>query len=383
MLKQDLALYEISTDLIKVAGDLYETLQAIFGYVILHFGVHAVDFILYDTPTRTLRFVAGRGFYTQNFDRAPARVTALAGQVVRDEHTALIRNLKNLIGQLNGTELAREGFVSYIGVPLVVNGQLEGVIELFCRAEWQMGNEELKLLERVVAQSGLAVHRAMEIRKLQFENQELAHTIDATITAMVSALEMREQESEGHTARVAEMTVQFARALNFQEAHLVNVRRGALLHDIGKMGVPESVLLKPEALTEDEWNQMRQHPTIGYTMLAPIEPLRLALAIPYCHHEKWDGTGYPRGLKGEEIPLEARLFAVVDVWDALRSARPYRQSWPEEKVIAHILDRGGRQFEQRLAEMFVKLVQAGNLQRKRESGEGELTRNYATQTIST
>ena len=383
MLKQDLALYEISTDLIKVAGDLYETLQAIFGYVLLHFGVHAVDFILYEPASRTMRFVAGRGFASNTFDRAPARVTAFAGQVVREKHTVFIRNIKGMASQLTGVDLNQEGFVSYIGVPMMVNGEIEGIIELFCRSEWQMGNEELKLLDRVIAQCGLAVHRAMEIRKLQFAKQELEETLDATITAMVTALEMRERESEGHTARVAEMTVQFARALNFQESFLVHIRRGALLHDLGKMGVPENVLLKSESLTEEEWAQMRQHPTIAYKMLGPIEPLRMALAIPYCHHEKWDGTGYPRGLKGEDIPLEARLFAVVDVWDALRSSRPFRQPWPEAKVINHILDRGGRQFEQRLVELFVKLIQAGSLQRKRESGEIESVRNYQTQSIGT
>jgi len=383
MQKQDLALYEISTELIQVAGDLYETLETIFGYTILHFGFHAVDFILYDTSSRSLRFVSSRGFSSKTFDRMPARITALAGSVARDGKTVFVRNLKTLGEQLPSADLAREGFVSYIGVPMMANKQIIGILELFCRSEWQMGANELKLLERVVEQSGKAVHRAMEIRKLQYTKLELEQTLDATITAMVNGLEMREQESEGHTARVAEIAVQFARALNFQESHLINIRRGALLHDIGKMGVPENILLKTEALSEDEWEKMRQHPMIGYKMLAPIEPLRLALWIPYCHHEKWDGTGYPRGLKGEDIPLDARLFAIVDVWDALRSSRPFRQAWPEEKVISHILDRGGRQFDQRLAETFVKLAQAGSLQRKRESGEGEMVRNYQTQSIST
>ncbi|MBI4316523.1 MAG: HD-GYP domain-containing protein, partial [Chloroflexi bacterium] len=132
-------------------------------------------------------------------------------------------------------------------------------------------------------------------------------------------------------------------------------RRGALLHDIGKMGVPDSILLKPGPLTDEEWVIMRLHPQLAYDMLSPINYLRSALDIPYCHHEKWDGTGYPRGLKGEQIPLAARPFAVVDVWDALRSDRPYRAAWPEEKVIEHIKAGSGSHFDPQVVEAFLGL----------------------------
>jgi len=240
----------------------------------------------------------------------------------------------------------------------------------------------MRQLERTTEKAARALHVAIETRRIEQAQLGLTQNFDAMIAVMVHALELREQESTGHTERVAELTAQFARAYGFTEAEIVNVRRGALLHDIGKMGVPESVLHKPEALTEDEWALMRQHPEIAHDMLAPIEFLRPTLAIPYCHHEKWDGTGYPRGLKGEDIPLAARLFA-VDVWDALRSQRAYRQPWPDEKILKHIVDRGGRHFEQRLAEMFVKLVQAGKLQRQRPIGERDYSRNYTTQTINT
>ena len=152
------------------------------------------------------------------------------------------------------------------------------------------------------------------------------------------------------------MTVRLAHAVGVSEAELVHVRRGALLHDIGKMGVPDAILLKPGQLTDEEWVLMRRHPTLAYEMLSPITFLRQALDIPYCHHEKWDGTGYPRGLRGEQIPLAARLFAVVDVWDALRSDRPYRSGWPEEKVREHIRQQAGTHFDSHIAEVFLTIL---------------------------
>ena len=152
------------------------------------------------------------------------------------------------------------------------------------------------------------------------------------------------------------MAESLARALGVEEETLIHVRRGALLHDIGKMGVPDATLLKPGPLTEEEWGFMRKHPTYAYEMLSPIAYLKPALDIPYCHHEKWDGTGYPRGLKGEEIPLSARAFAIVDVWDALRSDRPYRPGWPEEKVLEHLREQKGKHFDPRVLEAFFQLL---------------------------
>jgi response regulator RpfG family c-di-GMP phosphodiesterase len=166
-------------------------------------------------------------------------------------------------------------------------------------------------------------------------------------------LELRDKETEGHSQRVTTMTMQLARYLNVDTAELVHIHRGAVLHDIGKMGVPDSILLKPGPLTEDEWEIMRQHPTMAYDLLAPVAYLRPALDIPYAHHERWDGTGYPRGLKGEEIPLAARIFAVVDVWDALRSDRPYRKGWSEDRVREHIRGLAGTHFDPRVVEAFL------------------------------
>ena len=164
-------------------------------------------------------------------------------------------------------------------------------------------------------------------------------------------------ETEGHTQRVTEMTLILARRFGFTKEELLHIRRGALLHDIGKMGVPDNILLKPEPLAEEEWIIMQKHPQYAYELLQPIDFLRLALDIPYYHHEKWDGTGYPHGLKGEDIPLTARLFAVVDVWDALRSDRPYRPAWSEEEALAYIREQVGKHFDPQVVEAFLKMIE--------------------------
>ena len=159
---------------------------------------------------------------------------------------------------------------------------------------------------------------------------------DETIEGWSRAMDLRDKETEGHTQRVTELTLRLANSMGFGAEELVHIRRGTLLHDIGKMGVPDDILRKPGPLTDEEWVIMRRHPQLAYDMLAPIFYLRPATDIPYCHHEKWDGTGYPRGLKGEQIPLAARIFALVDVWDALCSDRPYRKAWPADRVRSYI-----------------------------------------------
>jgi putative two-component system response regulator len=187
-------------------------------------------------------------------------------------------------------------------------------------------------------------------------HEQLLAAYDATIAGWSHALDLRDKETEGHSQRVTDLSERLARMMGVSEVDLHNMRRGALLHDIGKLGVPDSILLKPDKLTEEEWDVMRKHPQYAYDMIYPIEYLRPSLDIPYSHHEKWDGTGYPRGLKGEEIPLTARIFAVMDVWDALTSDRPYRPAWSEEKAFEYIREQSGKHFDPRVAELFFKMM---------------------------
>ena len=210
----------------------------------------------------------------------------------------------------------------------------------------------------------LGITRLNRFRKLTEErsNLERAHTelmtaYDATIAGWSHALDLRDKETEGHSQRVTQLTLKLAERFGMTQEELIHIRRGALLHDIGKLGVPDSILHKPGKLDESEWEIMRRHPQHAYNMLYPIDYLHPALNIPYCHHEKWDGTGYPRGLKGEEIPLSARIFAIADVWDALTSDRPYRLALTEEYASNYVQEQSGKHFDPQVVELFLKLIQ--------------------------
>jgi len=202
---------------------------------------------------------------------------------------------------------------------------------------------------------------------LQRTNLELILAYDATIEGWSHAMDLRDKETEGHTLRVTNMAERLARLLGLPDEDIVHIHRGGLLHDIGKMGVPDQILLKPGPLTDDEWVLMRRHPQFAFEMLSPIHYLGPALDIPYCHHEKWDGTGYPRGLKGEQIPLSARLFAVVDVWDALTSDRPYRPAWTHERTLDHIREQSGKHFDPAVVSAFLQMQATFD---QRASGSG-------------
>lgn len=182
---------------------------------------------------------------------------------------------------------------------------------------------------------------------------ELENAYDATIEGWVRALDLRDHETEGHSVRVADMTTRLADTMGYEGSDIVHVRRGALLHDIGKLGVPDSILLKPGKLTPEERKLIELHPEHAFDMLKAVEYLRPAIAIPYCHHEKWDGTGYPQGLKGNAIPEEARIFAVIDVYDALKYDRPYRKGWKEDDVLRYIAEQAGKHFDPDVAREFI------------------------------
>jgi len=252
--------------------------------------------------------------------------------------------------------LKEEGFIDYYCVPLIVKGEVKGALEIFHRSMLESDPEWLDFLETLAGQAAIAIEDSTLFENLQRSNQELFQAYDATIEGWSHALDLRDKETEGHTQRVTELTMELARKFGFSEEQLINIRWGALLHDIGKMGVPDSILLKPDKLTEAEWEIMRKHPTFAFEMLSPIVYLKSSLDIPYCHHEKWDGSGYPRGLKGDVIPLAARLFAVVDVWDAVTSNRPYRMAWSNEEAIEYVKEQSEKFFDPKVVNVFLNMI---------------------------
>jgi putative nucleotidyltransferase with HDIG domain len=189
----------------------------------------------------------------------------------------------------------------------------------------------------------------------------LAEAYDTTLEGWARALELRDEETEGHSRRVTETTIKIAKALELSDESLEHIRRGALLHDIGKMSIPDDILHKPGKLTPEERVIVQEHPTTAYKLLSPIPFLKEALEIPYSHHEKWDGTGYPQGLREREIPLSARIFAVADVWDAICSERPYNSAWPRDKAIKYLLEQSGTHFDPRIVDIFLDLVEKGEI----------------------
>ncbi len=342
---------------ITASVDLHVTLNVILDQVVTQLHVDAADVLLLSPHSQMLDYAAGRGFRTDALQHTRLRLgEGYAGRAALERQLIHIPDLRGRKTDfLRSPYFSAEGFVAYYVVPLVAKGQVKGVLEVFYRAPLDPDPEWLNFLETLAGQAAIAIDNIALFDGLQSSNAQLTSAYDATIEGWSKALDLRDKETEGHTLRVTEMALQLARAMGMSAEELVHVRRGALLHDIGKMGVPDSILLKPDKLTDEEWVIMRKHPVYAYELLSPINYLRPALDIPYCHHEKWDGTGYPRGMKGEQIPLAARLFAIVDVWDALRSDRPYRAAWPEEKVIEHLKAGSGSHFDPRVVEAFLRL----------------------------
>jgi HD-GYP domain-containing protein (c-di-GMP phosphodiesterase class II)/CHASE3 domain sensor protein len=252
--------------------------------------------------------------------------------------------------------VAQEGLHAVYATPLIARGNLIGVFQVAFREPFDAAQHWIDFFEALAGQAAMAIDSGDSFAVLQRANRDLKLAYDTTIEGWSNALDLRDKETEGHSQRVTEMTIRLAQQIGMRDEELIHVRRGALLHDVGKLGIPDNILLKPGPLTDGEWEIMRRHPLYAYEWLHRIAYLQPALDIPYCHHERWDGSGYPRGLQGEQIPLAARLFAVVDTWDALRSDRPYRAGWPEEHVIAHIRSLAGSHFDPQAVAAFLSVL---------------------------
>jgi PAS domain S-box-containing protein len=336
--------------------DLRLILNLLLDQSLPQLGVDAAAVLLLNVHMQTLEYAAARGFWSDSIARIRIPLgEGPAGRAALERRSIHISDLANLGDAGAGPGLEGEGFVSAYVIPLVIKGSVKGVMELFHRGTISPKADWKDFAEMVAEQAAIAIDNIALFEDLQRSNTNLAMAYDTTLEGWSRALDLRDRETEGHTRRVTELTLRLSREMGIGESELAHIRRGAILHDIGKMAIPDAILLKPAPLTEEEWEVMRRHPVYAYEMLSPIDYLRPALDIPYCHHEKWDGTGYPRQLQGEQIPPAARIFAVVDVWDALRSGRPYRAAWSREKVLEHIKMLAGSYFDSRIVEQFLKL----------------------------
>jgi len=349
---------------INASLDLGLTLKIAIAQVTAQRGIDAASVLLLNPLTHNLEYKAGRGFRASAIERTSLRLGAgYAGRAALERHTIHFENVEESNHPYTRPDLfIEEGFITYSGVPLIAKGEVRGVLEVFRRtpfdyspnSNWTSESEWIDFLETLAEQVAIAIDNAQLFTNLQRSNFDLVMAYDATIEGWSKALDLRDKETEGHTQRVIEMTMKLARSMGVSETDMTHLRRGALLHDIGKIGIPDHILFKPGSFTDEEWAVMHMHPMYAYEMLAPINYLHQALDIPYCHHEKWDGSGYPRGLKGEQIPLAARIFTVADVWDALTSDRPYRRAWTESEAINYIREQAGKHFDPNVVNAFLE-----------------------------
>jgi putative nucleotidyltransferase with HDIG domain len=341
---------------ITSSPELHHTLDIILSQMRSQLHVDAAAVLTLDEQRRHLVFAAGQGFRTPLIRRTHLMLgEGLAGRAAAEGRLVSAAGIPALAGDARPDLMAEETFASYVALPLIAKGSLHGVLEVFHCAGMDPDTDWVDFFHTIAGQTAIAIDSARLFRDLQRSNEELRLAYDATIEGWSRAMELRDRETQGHTIRVAELTLTLARALGVADEDLVHIRRGALLHDIGKMAIPDNILLKSSTLDPAEWDIMRLHPTYAYDLLQPVAFLRPALDIPHSHHERWDGGGYPRRLRGHEIPLPARIFAAVDVWDALRSVRPYRAPWTAERARDHIRGEAGRQFDPHIVQAFLAL----------------------------
>jgi HD-GYP domain-containing protein (c-di-GMP phosphodiesterase class II) len=270
-----------------------------------------------------------------------ADTSSVSAQVVPNQIKGIIKPLLTFLGSPPG-----------IFAPIVYAGKVKGMLNIVGSS---LTEGDIPTMQAFANQIAVALENARLVSKLHATNVELEAAYQKTLEGWVKALDLRDNETEGHTLRAAEATVQLARFMGISEEDLPHIRRGALLHDIGKMAIPDSILRKPAPLTAEEWQVMKQHPQTAYSWLSTIDYLKPAIIIPHCHHERWDGKGYVQGLAEEQIPFWARIFTVIDVWDAMCSDRPYRKAIPRKQVRQYIQEESGKIFDPQVVEAFLDL----------------------------
>jgi PAS domain S-box-containing protein/putative nucleotidyltransferase with HDIG domain len=337
--------------------DLRITLNILVENMITKMNVDAADVLVFNPNSQMLEYCAADGFNNRDPLRIPIGIgDELTSKILLSRQTQYISDIKKENNQRLKDMIPAEQFTSYYAIPLFSKGATRGILETYFRAPFSPATDWEDFMRALAGQATIAIDNAQLFENLQHSNQELSLAYDTTLEGWGKALELRDKETEGHTRRVTDLALELARHMGIPETELLHIRRGALLHDIGKMGVPDNILRKKGPLTKRETVEMHRHPQYAYDLLSPITYLRAAIDIAYCHHEWWDGSGYPRGIKGEAIPLPARIFAIVDVWDALLSDRPYRAAWTIKKTLNYIKSLSGKQFDPHVVDVFSRMI---------------------------
>ncbi len=333
--------------------DLGLTLRLLLTEVTSQPEVDAAAILLVNPHSLTLKFAASSGFRTRTIEQMRLMIgQGYAGLAALRRETLQVRDLQNCDEPLRRQIFKEEAFKTYTATPLIAKGKIVGVLELYAHSILDYGPDWDDFIETLASQATIAIENARLFTDLQRSNLQMELAFDATIEGWARAVELHAHETEGHSMRVVDIALDLAQALGMPSEEMIQLRRGALLHDIGKLAIPDTILLKPGPLTPEDWEVVRRHPLVAYELLQPIDYLHGALAVPYGHHEKWDGSGYPRGLAGEQIPLAARIFAVADVYEVLTSDRPYRSAWEHGKALTYIEEQCGKHFDPRVVDVF-------------------------------
>jgi PAS domain S-box-containing protein len=374
-LKRIASLREIDQE-ISSSSDLSATLKKIVINVQNHLEADAVDILLFDESQSIFLYAESIGFDTKRIMNARVKMGGSFAGIAAQEREMVHFNVlsEGTVDEAFSSLLKEENISNYFGMPLVVKDKLVGVLEVYLRREEDPDQEWLDFYKTLAGQAALAIENARLVDGLEsayqgltkvnadllVSNSNLTAAYDATIESLALALNLRDYETVDHSRRVTTMMMELANMMDFSPEELVNIHRGTLLHDIGKLGVPDAILRKPGILTTEERQIMQQHPVFAYNLLKSIEYLQPALDIPHLHHEKWDGTGYPYGLAGKNIPLSARLFAIVDVYDALTSDRPYRKAWTRDATIEFIKGQKAIHFDPKVVDLFLLYLSEHN-----------------------
>ena len=317
----------------------------------------AADILILNPALNTLEYIGADGFLDRFIQNSKVPLTtSVAGKILLENKGYAISNLKENPLWFIRENMQMENFNAYFAKPIISKGVVVGVMEIFFKKPYYPDEEWNTFFESLTAQTAVAYDSYRKYTDLQKVQQNMASSFRSTLETWSRSLELNEGESHGHIRRVTNGTIRLAREMGVAEEELPNIERGALLHDIGKIGIVDHILLKKGELTDEEWTEIRRHPQIARDLLHNVKLLDEAMDIPYSHHENWDGSGYPQGLRGEEIPLAARVFSVVETYDALLSERPFRKPWTKDDTIQYLIQQKGKKFDPDVVDKFLGLI---------------------------